>query len=169
MEYASLPGYIPLITHYIGGRTVHFRDWEPGYRELWQRWAEIDVLGPHMPQTEDGVRSVSVYCCSQFFASREALRRNPVKLYEAALGVSYLHDGAAPAKGDAKDHMKNNHVNWAGSAFEHIWHVILGQPADSQADALWLNQCDRDANVSVRNVLFAESCCPAANGDKGGT
>ena len=59
MEYASLSGYIPLITHYIGGRTVHFRDWEPGYRELWQRWAEIDVLGPHMPQTEDGVRSVS--------------------------------------------------------------------------------------------------------------
>jgi len=138
----TVPDYVPIVpTTYVAHRDIHYRDWEPGYAELWRRWRSsfrpasaalardaIDDPTPHLPRQHTGVRNVSFECCAQFLASRRALRRNPRQVYEVGLEVALTFDGANPIKASVLDKASNFGLNWAGSAFEHIWHVLLGQP-----------------------------------------
>ena len=41
-----------------------------------------------------------------------------------------MFDGTAPAFAAAEDKRSSKAINWAGVAFEHLWHVILGQRKD---------------------------------------
>ena len=130
-------GYIPLQpTTHFPRRVVHFTEHEPGYAELWRRWSQSfrrpdeEDLAPHLPKSHRAIRMVSVECCGQFIASKQAIRRNPRQLYEIALDVAYMFDGTAPAFAATEDKRSSKAINWAGVAFEHLWHVLLGQRKD---------------------------------------
>lgn len=123
----TVPDYVPIVpTTYVAHRDIHYRDWEPGYAELWRRWRSsfrpasaalardaIDDPTPHLPRQHTGVRNVSFECCAQFLASRRALRRNPRQVYEVGLEVALTFDGANPNKASELDKASNFGLNWA--------------------------------------------------------
>ena len=60
--YTHPSDYMPIVpTIHVDHRTVHFRDWEPGYAELWRRWRlsfrppRAPDPTPHLPQQHTGV------------------------------------------------------------------------------------------------------------------
>ena len=69
-------------------------------------------------------------------------------------------DGASAEKATQLDKGANFGLNWAGSAFEHIWHVLLGQPARMEKHC---NPCSRGGanrhGMSASNASGPFHCC----------
>lgn len=155
--------FLPIVpTIYVTDRSLHYEDWQPGYTELWNQWGTGFPFEetPHLPRSPKGIRTVSFDCCAQFLASRRALRRNPRQLYEVGSEVALTFDGASAEKATQLDKRANFGLNWAGSAFEHIWHVLLGQPARMEKHC---NPCSRGGanrqGMSASNASGPFHCC----------
>ena len=155
--------FLPIVpTIYVTDRSLHYEDWQPGYTELWNQWGTGFPFEetPHLPRSPKGIRTVSFECCAQFLASRRALRKNPRQLYEVGSEVALTFDGASAEKATQLDKRANFGLNWAGSAFEHIWHVLLGQPARMEKHC---NPCSRGGanrhGMSAYNASGPFHCC----------
>lgn len=83
------------------------RDDKLGYIDVWPIWFERE-LGP--PPTRESYFQHD--CCAQFIVSRRAILRHPKQSYE-----KWLRFVSDP-----------NENKWRTILFEHLWHIIFGEP-----------------------------------------
>eukprot|EP00754_Rhynchopus_humris_P023956 Rhum_TRINITY_DN14852_c6_g1::Rhum_TRINITY_DN14852_c6_g1_i1::g.123393::m.123393 len=88
------------------------------FADFWLRfpWADLGLGG--LP------RCITFYCCAEFAVSRQAIRARPLSFYKEIW--SYTLDFVLD------ENVSRRYQGWAlkqiGGFFEHVWHVIFGEP-----------------------------------------
>ena len=74
----------------------------------------------------------------------------PALFWESALSAALTGYGANKEISERRYRQDSQGVNWFGAAFEHIWHVVFGQPPETSA-----NRC---IGISCPVSLFTAQC-----------